>query len=80
MQKPDRAKYIRRGVIGGLALGGLAWLAVWRGRGGQLSLMSGDFEGITAVLVLLVFGVVAGLAVATAAYVMMSVLTRNQTD
>ncbi|MEM1364538.1 MAG: hypothetical protein AAGH82_02200 [Pseudomonadota bacterium] len=80
MRKPDRSKYIQRGVVGGLLLGALAWLAVWRGRGGQLSLASGDLDGIAAGLVLLIFGLIAGLIVAASAYVMMSVLTRNSAE
>lgn len=73
-------KYLVRGIIGGSLLGGLAWLAVLRGRGGQLSLLSGEFEGMTAALALIGFGLIIGLIVAGAAFVMMSILQRKLKD
>ncbi|MEO0498341.1 MAG: hypothetical protein AAF141_13405 [Pseudomonadota bacterium] len=77
---PQPGKYVRRGVIGGLALGGVAWLAIQRALGGRLVLNSGEYEGFGAALILLGFGLIIGLIVAAAAFIMMRVLTRKSAD
>lgn len=77
---PRLATYVRRGIFGGLLLGGVAWLAFYRALGGRLVLNSGEYEGVAAAAILLAFGLAIGLVVAGAAFVMMGVLTRKSTD